>query len=61
MKLMLERDSGSGKKRVGGRENKGNLGQMKQTTLRKLIIDLPNGENDGIISKRSAPVGKELT
>ena len=25
MKLMLERDSGSGKKRVGGRENKGNL------------------------------------
>ena len=25
MKLMLERDSGSGKKRVGGRKNKGNL------------------------------------
>ena len=25
MKPMLERDSGSGKKRVGGRENKGNL------------------------------------
>ena len=25
MKLMLETDSGSGKKRVGGRENKGNL------------------------------------
>ena len=25
MKLMLERDSGSGKKRVGERENKGNL------------------------------------
>ena len=25
MKLMFERDSGSGKKRVGGRENKGNL------------------------------------
>ena len=25
MKLMVERDSDSGKKRVGGRENKGNL------------------------------------
>ena len=25
MKLMLETDSGSGKKRVGGRKNKGNL------------------------------------
>ena len=25
MELMVERDSGSGKKRVGGRENKGNL------------------------------------
>ena len=25
MKLMVETDSGSGKKRVGGRENKGNL------------------------------------
>ena len=25
MTLMLERDSGSGKKRLGGRENKGNL------------------------------------
>ena len=35
--------------------------RMKQTPLRKLRIDLADGENDGIISKRSAPVGKELT
>ena len=43
---------------VGGRENKGNLGKMEQTPLRKLRIDLADGENDGIISKRSAPVEK---
>ena len=58
---MVERDSDSGKKRVGGRENKDNLGWMKQTPLRKLRIDLADGENDGIISKRSTPVGKGLT
>ncbi len=33
---------------------------MKQTSLRKLIIDLADGENDGIISKRSAPVGNRI-
>ena len=49
-------------KKKGGRPgNKGNLGQMEETPLRKLRIDLADGENDGIISKRSAPVGKELT
>ena len=37
------------------------LGQMEWIPLRKLRIDLADGENDGIISKRSAPVGKELT
>ena len=34
---------------------------MKQTPVRKLRVDLADVENDGIISKRSAPVGKELT
>lgn len=50
-------------KKRGGRmgKNKDNLGWTKQTPLRKLRIDLADGENDGIISKRSAPVGKELT
>ena len=48
------------KKRVGGRENTDNLGRMKQTPLRKLIIDLADGENDGIISKRNAPVGNRI-
>ena len=32
------------KLRVGGRENKDNLGRMKQTPLRKLRIDLANIE-----------------
>ena len=49
------------KLRVGGRENKGNLGQMEWIPLRKLRIDLADEKNDGIISKRSALVGKELT
>ena len=35
MKLMLETDSGSGKKRVGGRENKGNLGGETTNILKK--------------------------
>ena len=33
---------------------------MKQTPLRKLRIDLADGENDGIISKRNAPVGNRI-
>ena len=49
------------KKRVGGQENKGNLGWTKQTPLRKLRIDLVDVENDRIHLKRSTPVGKELT
>ena len=48
------------KKKVGGRENKGNLGQKEQTPLRKLRIGLADGENDGIISKRSATIGKRI-
>ena len=49
------------KKRVGGRErNKGNLGLMEETPLRKLRIDLAGWENDGILSKRSAPVGNRI-
>ena len=32
---------------MGGRENKDNLGRMKQTPLRKLIIDLANIEMIG--------------
>ena len=47
-------------KRLGGRENKGNLGQMEWIPLRKLRNDLADGENDGIISKRSAPVGNRI-
>ena len=35
------------RKRVGGQENKGNLGRMKQTPLRKLRIDLANVEMIG--------------
>ena len=35
------------KKRVGGQENKDNLGRMKQTPLRKLRIDLSNVEMIG--------------
>ena len=33
-------------KRVGGRENKGNLGGMEETPLRKLRNDLADVEND---------------
>ena len=33
---------------------------MKQTPVRKLRVDLADGENDGIISKRSAPVGNRI-
>ena len=35
------------KKRVGGQENKGNLGKMEQTPLRKLKIDLADVEMIG--------------
>ena len=35
------------KKRVGERENKGNLGKMEQTPLRKLRIDLADVEMIG--------------
>ena len=58
---MIKKSGSLKKKGVGGRENKGNLRKTEQTPLRKLRIDLADGENDGIISKRSAPVGKELT
>ena len=42
MKLMLERDSGFGKKRVGARENKGNLERgtdeyLEETTTVEII------------------------
>ena len=40
-------DSGSGKKRVGGQENKGNLGQMEWIPLRKLRIYLADVEMIG--------------
>ena len=33
---------------------------MKQTPLRRLRIDLADGENDGIISKRSALIGNRI-
>ena len=58
MELMLETDSGSGKKKGWeGRKKKDDLGRMKQTPMRQLRIDLANGENDVIIFKRNAPVG----
>ena len=47
------------RKRVGGRENKGNLGKMEQTPLRKLRIDLADGENDRIHLKRDTLVEKD--
>ena len=41
MKLMLERDSGSGKKRVGGRENKGNLeGEIDEYLEEKTPVEI---------------------
>ena len=46
------------RKRVGGWENKGILGKMEQTPLRKLRIDLADVENDRIQLKRSTPGGK---
>ena len=48
------------RKRVGRWENKGNLGRMEEP-LRKLIIDLADGENDRMHLKRNTPVGRELT
>ena len=43
----LIKKSESLKKRVGWWENKGNLGRMKRTLLRKLRIDLVNVEMIG--------------
>ena len=41
MKLMLETDSGSGKKRVGGRENKGNLeGEIDEYLEEKTPVEI---------------------
>ena len=47
IKGYLIKKSESLKKRVEGRENKDNLGRMKQTPLRKLRIDLANVEMIG--------------
>lgn len=61
MKGYLNKKSRSLKKQgVGGRENKDNLGRLKQTPLRKLRGDLGNVENDRIHLKRSTPVEKKL-
>ena len=41
MKLMLEIDSDSGKKRVGGRENKGNLeGEIDEYLEEKTLVEI---------------------
>ena len=41
MKLMVERDSSSGKKRVGGRENKGNLeGEIDEYLEEKTPVEI---------------------
>ena len=48
------------RKRVGGRENKGNLEWMKQTPVRKLRADLADVKNDRIHLKKHAG-WKELT
>ena len=43
----------------GWEKNKGNLEMDESNNVdEKLIIDLVDGENDGIISKRHAQVGK---
>ena len=49
----LIKKSESLKKRVGWWENKGNLEWMRRTMLRKLRIDLADGQNDRIVLKRS--------
>ena len=41
MKYMVERESGSGKKRVGGRENKGNLeGEIDEYLEEKTPVEI---------------------
>ena len=41
MKLMVETDSSSGKKRVGGRENKGNLeGEIDEYLEEKTLVEI---------------------
>ena len=57
IKGYMIKKSESLKKRVGGRENKDNLGWMKQTPVRKLRVDLADVENERIHLKRSTPVG----
>ena len=47
------------KKRVGGLENKDNLGWMKRTPLRKLRLNLANVEIERIHLKRDATVEKD--
>ena len=58
---MIKKFESLKKKGWEGRKTKATWGRMKQTPVRKLRVDLADGGNDGIISKRSAPVGKELT
>ena len=48
------------KKGWEGGKNKGNLGRMKKTPLRKLRVDLADVENDRIHLKRSTPVGNRI-
>ena len=60
IKGYLIKKSESLKKRVGGRENKGNLGRMKQITLRRLWVDFANVENDRIHLNRNTPDEKGL-
>ena len=53
MKLMLERDSGSGKKRVGGWENKGNLeGETDEYLEEKTPVEIIEEIKQGFRTSR---------
>ena len=53
MKLMLERDSGSGKKRVGGREKQGNLeGEIDEYLEGKTLVENIEERRQGLQTSR---------
>ena len=53
MKLMLETDSGSGKKRVEGRENKGNFeGETDEYLEEKTLVEIIEERKQGLRMSR---------
>ena len=59
IKGYMIKKSESLKKRVGGRENKDNLGRMKQTPLRKLRTELANVEMIGTTWREARRLEKD--